>query len=328
MMDIVKGFGSELKINVNKFTYLKFFQNSRSSSLKRGFSVKNDFITANKMRKYLLNNYSILSLPMKKRDRFLKRAEKSVSESIKSRDVLLGGVSRLIETLDKEINNIGERLEEWYSVYFPELKAEDKEKYARMVLEIDRKNIDKKELAKIIGQKKADRIAEKAGKSLGAELPENDLGEIKVLASHQLSTVKLRKRYISYQDALADEICPNMARVCGADIAAKMIAHVGSLKKLALLPSSTIQVIGAEKALFKHLKNKKVPPPKHGIIFQHPYISSSPKRVRGKIARALSNSITTAAKADAFTKRNISEKLKNDLDKRYKKILSERSKRK
>jgi len=78
-----------------------------------------------------------------------------------------------------------------------------------------------------------------------------------------------------------------------------------------------------EKALFKHLKNRKIPPPKHGIIFQHPRISSSPKKVRGKIARTLANKLALAAKADAFSKRRISAELKKEFDGRYAEIMKE-----
>jgi nucleolar protein 56 len=112
-----------------------------------------------------------------------------------------------------------------------------------------------------------------------------------------------------------------MSEVAGPEIAAKLIAHVGSLKRLAFLPSSTIQVLGAEKALFKHLKNRRIAPPKHGIIFQHAKISNSPKEVRGKIARALANKLALAARADAFSKNFIAKQLKDDFEARCKEIL-------
>jgi nucleolar protein 56 len=98
---------------------------------------------------------------------------------------------------------------------------------------------------------------------------------------------------------------------------------VGSLSRLAFLPASAVQVLGAEKALFKHLRNKNIPSPKHGIIFQHARISSSPKSVRGKIARALANKLSLAAKADAFSKRRISPGLKADFDARFAQIMAE-----
>ena len=258
----------------------------------------------------------------KKRERFLKKAKRSVEEALKSRDMLLGGAAKSIETIDKVTNQLTEKLEEWYAVYFPEFRApEDRKKFVEAVLVIDRKNIDMKKLVGIIGEKRADEASEKAKKSLGADLEERDMKQIYLLAESIINLYKLGGEYEKYQNALAEEICPNISEVAGPDIAAKLVAHVGSLKKLGMLPSSTIQVLGAEKALFKHLKNKKVKPPKHGIIFQHPRISSSPKVVRGKIARVLANKIALASRADAFTKNHIAEKLKKDFDDRYKEIM-------
>lgn len=256
-----------------------------------------------------------------KRDKFLKKSKRTVSEALRSRDMLLSGVTKTIDDLDKIINQLVERLEDWYGIYFPELKLEDHMKYAELVMMLDRTDIDKKELSTLVGQKKADEITSKAEKTLGTKLEPEDLSQCHALARSILQMDKLRTGYEGYQKKLAEELCPNMSAVGGPDIAAKLVSHIGSLNKLAMLPSSTIQVLGAEKALFKHLKNKRVRPPKHGIIFQHPRIASSPKSVRGKIARVLANKLSMAAKADAFTKRDIAKRLKSDFDGRYKEIM-------
>ncbi len=260
----------------------------------------------------------------RKRERFLKKTKESVGEALKSRDMLLGGSAKSIETIEKAINQLTEKLEEWYAVYFPEFETlEDKKKFVQAVLVIDRKNIDVNKIAEVIGEKKANEAADKAKKSLGADLEDRDMKQIITLARAILELYDLETEYENYQNSLAREICPNMSHVAGPEIAAKLVAHVGSLKKIGMMPSSTIQVLGAEKALFKHLKNRKVNPPKHGIIFQHAKISSSPKAVRGKIARALANKIALASRADAFTKHNISDKLKKDFDNRYNEIMEQ-----
>ena len=222
------------------------------------------------------------------------------------------------------INLLGERLEEWYGIYFPELLLDDKVKYAQVTLGFTKAEPDDKGLAKIIGQKKAEEVIERSKQSLGANLTDRDLSECRALAENILLLSKLRKQYDKYQEELAKELCPNISEVAGANLAAKLITHVGSLARLAILPASTIQVIGAEKALFKHLRNRRIAPPKHGLIFQHPKISSSPKDIRGKIARALSNKIALAAKADAFTKNQLGAKLKKDFDERYDEIVKMR----
>ncbi|MBU0532771.1 NOP58 family protein [Candidatus Micrarchaeota archaeon] len=263
-----------------------------------------------------------------KRARFLRKSKESVKEAMRSRDMLLAGVTKAIETLDKTINLLEEQLEEWYSIYFPELKSTDKIKFARLVTILDLDDIDEKELSSLVGEKKASEISAVAKNSLGAKLSANDLAQCIALAKSIVSLDKQRSQYEEYQKKLAEELCPNVSEVAGPEIAAKLVAHVGSLYKLALLPASAIQVIGAEKALFKHLKNRKIPPPKHGIIFQHVRISTSPKKVRGKIARALANKITIATKADAFSKRRISAQIKKDFDERYNEIMAQYEKEK
>ncbi len=263
-----------------------------------------------------------------KREKFLKKSRGTVTKALMSRDMLLSGVTKTIEDLDKIINQLAERLQDWYGIYFPELKIDDYAKYAEAVLVIDRDDIDTRDLAKTVGQKKADEIAQKASSTLGTKLEGEDLAKCHSLARSVIQMNELRSEYERYQKKLANELCPNMSAVGGPDIAAKLVSHVGSLSKLAMLPSSTIQVLGAEKALFKHLKNKKVRPPKHGIIFQYPRISGSPKRVRGKIARVLANKLSMAAKADAFTKRDISKKLKEEFEERFTDIMEEHKKSK
>ncbi|MEW6036363.1 MAG: NOP5/NOP56 family protein [Candidatus Micrarchaeota archaeon] len=258
-----------------------------------------------------------------KRARFMKRARQTVMQALRSRDMLLASVTKSIEDLDKTINLLGERFEDWYGIYFPELRAEEKLQYCNAALMIDKENLDEKGLAVILGQKRASELAAAAKGSLGAKLSPKDHSECLSMARAIITLEKLRKDYEAYQKELANELCPNMSEVGGPEIAAKLVSHVGSLQRLALLPSSAIQVLGAEKALFKHLRNRKIPPPKHGIIFQHVRISASPKSVRGKIARALANQLSLASKADAFSKRSISPALKKKFDDRYAEIMKE-----
>jgi nucleolar protein 56 len=258
-----------------------------------------------------------------KRFKFMKKSREKVKDALKSRDMVIGTTSKTIRELDDVINSLGEKLEDWYAIYFPELKCDTKVKYAKAIVSINKKSIDLDALAKLVGQPSADNISKRALTSLGADLPDKDLQKIKECANMVLELDNLRTKYQQYENELADEICPNIKYLIGSEIAAKLIAHAGSLRRLALMPASTIQVIGAEKALFKHLKNKRLDPPKHGIIFQYVKISASPKAVRGKIARVLANNICTAAKADAFTKNDISKPLKEKMDGKIQAILDE-----
>lgn len=262
----------------------------------------------------------------------MKKAKFSVAEAYKSRDMLLSGVTKTVVDLDEAINLLSERLEHWYSVYFPELRTDDKLKFARFVLVFDKKNVDSSKIEEILGPKKASDVISLASSSMGADLPQGDLDQLRILASLIVSLSDARSQFERYQSSLASEIAPNLSSLAGPDIAAKLLSHVGSLKRLSILPSSTLQVLGAENSLFKHLKNRRIPPPKHGIIFQNPKISSSPKATRGKIARALSNKMALALKADAYTKRDLSASLKEDFEKRVAQIMDdfarEKSKRK
>jgi nucleolar protein 56 len=114
-------------------------------------------------------------------------------------------------------------------------------------------------------------------------------------------------------------IAPNTAEIIGPLIGARLIALSGGIQKMAMMPASTIQILGAEKALFR-FKKEGGRPPKHGVIFQHQTLNTAPKAQRGKIARLLAIKISTAIKADVFTKRNIANELQEDIKKRLQEI--------
>lgn len=255
---------------------------------------------------------------MKKREKFLKRTKEKMTEALRSRDVFIARMSRTIEEINEVLNLLGERLEEMVRLYYPKLEIKDREKYALLLSHLDKNGVEMKKISKIFGSGKANEIAKQMNEK---DINGEDLEKCKELSNEILSIYSLKKGFEEYEEKLCSEECPNLSHVGGPHLAAKLIAHVGSLGKLAMLPASTIQVIGAEKALFKHLRNKKVKPPKHGIIFQHARVSNSPKKIRGRIARTLAAKLSSAAKADAFTKNFIAEKLKKEFDKRYETLM-------
>jgi nucleolar protein 56 len=114
-------------------------------------------------------------------------------------------------------------------------------------------------------------------------------------------------------------IAPNTSKIIGPLIGARLIALAGGMQRMAMLPASTVQILGAEKALFR-FKKEGGRPPKHGVIFQHPLINRAQKTERGRIARLLANKISTAMKADVFTKRDIADELQKDIDIRLQEI--------
>jgi len=139
------------------------------------------------------------------------------------------------------------------------------------------------------------------------------------LAKLYLDMQAIRGNLTDYIDDAMKDVAPNIRELTGSLLGARLIALAGSLMKLALMPASTIQVLGAEKALFRALRGKGKPP-KHGVIFQHPEIFRSPRWQRGKIARALAAKLAIAAKADAFTGNFIAPRLKEEFMRRVQEV--------
>jgi len=128
-----------------------------------------------------------------------------------------------------------------------------------------------------------------------------------------------RKELEQYLRAQMEEVAPNISTLTGPVLGARLISLAGGLERLARMPSSTVQVLGAEKALFKHIKDG-IPPPKHGVIFQHTLVHNAPYWQRGKIARAFAGKISIAARVDATTGRDVSSDLNADLVKKVESI--------
>jgi nucleolar protein 56 len=146
-----------------------------------------------------------------------------------------------------------------------------------------------------------------------------DLGPILDLAKTLKDIYERKDQLEEFLKNKMDENAKNITYLVGPIIGARLIAKAGSLNKLSKLPSGTIQVLGAEKALFRHLKEGSNPP-KHGFLFQHPLVHRAPYWQRGKIARAFASKIAIAAKLDVHSDKNIGEDLKNDLLKRIDEI--------
>jgi len=253
----------------------------------------------------------------------LEHTRRKLKKVAQKRDLLAAQAVRAIDDLDKTLNLFAVRLREWYGVHFPELDelVPRHEQYLSLVLELGhRENFTIENLEKLgFPRQKAEKIAEAAKNSVGADLSDFDIEPIKVMAKMALDMRELRDRLVDYIDAVMREVAPNVTALVGSVLGARLISLAGSLEELATLPASTIQVLGAEKALFRALRTGGKPP-KHGVIFQYPEIHKSPKWQRGKIARALAGKLAIAAKVDAFTGRFIGDKLVEDLRKRIEEI--------
>ncbi len=202
-----------------------------------------------------------------------------------------------LNEIESSINLYSERLREWYLLYYPELsqKIRNPEAFAKIAAKESKKD------------------------SMGADLNDFDVNQLKDFAKFVSSTYKTRNVLENYLGTLMKKNFPNLNEVAGSKIGAALISIVGSAERLAKLPSSTIQVLGAERALFRHLTTG-ARPPKYGVILNHPLIQNAPRKLRGKIARALAAKISIAIKRDVYGGLFMGKDLKRDLDKKVKRI--------
>jgi nucleolar protein 56 len=250
-------------------------------------------------------------------------AKLRVKGATEKRDLVIAQAIQTLDDLDRIVNLFMGRLREWYGIHFPELDRliEKHETYARLVMNLGyRDNFSFETLEKEgIPKERTEVTAKAAQTSMGADIAEHDLAEIQALSRNVLKLYELRKNMENYVDKTMEEVAPNTRAVAGALLGARLIAIAGSLQNLAMRPASTIQVLGAEKALFRSLKTG-ARPPKHGLIFQHALLHDAKRWQRGKIARVLAGKLAIAARADAFGGRYVGDALKADIDKRLAEI--------
>ena len=234
------------------------------------------------------------------------RTRSKLKEDQEHDQVLIQAVRRLTE-LEKQFNRSFERLKAWYSLYFPELDQET----------------DKNQefLEEVYGTFKRKELMEQKNieETTGFKMDDRDLDQLKTF----VKTVELlddeKESLTGYIESLAEELMPNTSSVAGPLLAAKTVSEAGSLKKLARMPSSTVQVLGAEKALFRHMEGKGSAP-KHGIIFLHHTVSGLPEGKRGKMARYLANKLTLAARLDMYNGNFKGKTYREQVEKKFREL--------
>ena len=200
--------------------------------------------------------------------------------------LLIVQTSNAITDINKSINILVKRLREWYLYVLPEL--EDKIE-------------DHKLFAELVSKSKNDLMKKyKIKDTMGTELKKEDFSAILSLSSLILDLFKQKEKKEKYLEKLMQKNCPNLTTLAGYSVGAQLISKAGSLKSLVMMPASTVQLLGAEKALFRHMLNKKARPPKHGLILQHELLQKAKKQNRGKVARGLADKIAIAVKVDYF----------------------------
>jgi nucleolar protein 56 len=247
-----------------------------------------------------------------RREAFQLLAKSSVARA-RGRDAGVVQAVRAFDELQESENRVNERLREWYGLHFPELaRLVPTEKYAGLVA----KGEPREEVLKGLG------LGEAA--SSGSPLSEADMAAVRSFAS---AAVALRRESDEQAKALKSavrEVAPNLSELLGPLLAARLIESAGSLERLARLPSSTVQLLGAERALFRHLREGKAPP-KHGVLFLHPSVHGAPHWARGRIARALAGKATIAARVDAAGRRSdLGAALRATFERRVKAVLAQK----
>lgn len=197
---------------------------------------------------------------------------------------------------------------EWYGWHFPELVkiVSDNYSYCRLVTYIkDKKTLTNDQLHDLAAyinddQELAQAIIDAAKMSMGQDVSEADIDNIITFAAKVVSLADFRKQIYEYLAEKMAVVAPNLAKLIGEVVGARLISHAGSLTNLSRYPSSTVQILGAEKALFRALKTKGNTP-KYGLIYHSSFIGRAGAKNKGRISRFLANKCSIASRIDAYS---------------------------
>eukprot|EP00172_Hildenbrandia_rubra_P001283 Plantae.Rhodophyta-Hildenbrandia_rubra.ctg18294.p3 GENE.Plantae.Rhodophyta-Hildenbrandia_rubra.ctg18294~~Plantae.Rhodophyta-Hildenbrandia_rubra.ctg18294.p3 ORF type:complete len:532 (-),score=144.22 Plantae.Rhodophyta-Hildenbrandia_rubra.ctg18294:6996-8591(-) len=217
-------------------------------------------------------------------------------------DTMIVQAISLLDDLDKEINTYAMRLREWYGWHFPEVSKIITENVAyaaavdKMGMRSQAKHTD---FSGILDEDVEDSMKRAAEISMGTEISEEDMLNIRSLCQQVLTLSEYRGTLFEYLKNRMAAIAPNLTAMVGELVGARLIAHAGSLLSLAKYPASTVQILGAEKALFRALKTKHATP-KYGLIFHASVVGQAPMKHKGKISRTLASKCALAIRVDAL----------------------------
>ncbi len=201
-------------------------------------------------------------------------------QEAEGRDQLMVQAVRALDDMDEANNELSERLRPWAGLHAPEEAAAEgsNEAFAAAV---------------------ADDARQADADGTGMSLRDRDADILQRFAGHLSDGYALRAELEAYVEAVAEQVVPNLSAVLEPLLAARLVSEAGSLEKLARMPSSTVQVLGAEEAMFRHLEGEGSAP-KHGVLFMHRYVRQAPEGSRGKMARVLANKASIAARLDQY----------------------------
>lgn len=209
----------------------------------------------------------------------------------------------LLDDLDKDLNNFAMRLKEWYGWHFPELSKilSDSLVYAKSVKVMGRRsNAKSTDFGKIgVPEDLEEEVKRAAETSYGTEVTDEDMEHIHCLADRVINLLEYRQELATYLKTRMTAIAPNLTHLVGDLVGARLISHAGSLLNLSKHPASTIQVLGAEKALFRAMKTKSNTP-KYGLLYHANLVGKSHSKFKGKIARVLGAKLALSIRVDAL----------------------------
>ncbi len=259
----------------------------------KGFEIEETSDEDNRARQFALDNFRMLA------EKGFAESDEMLNEIIskaceiysslkagKGRERILPHAVGVYDELNKELNEFSERLREWYGIESMEDVMEAK---------------SQEELAKTIASKKSPSVFEK-----------DDMKAVSMFAEAVLRLHEAKKYMESYIGSLEKEMMPTLTAVAGGILTSRLIAEAGGLEKLARMPSSRVQLLGAEKALFRHLR-ERTKAPKYGLLFGHRLVQQAPPERKGKVARLVAAKISLAAKIDFFSKVDRGKEMADDL---------------
>ena len=224
----------------------------------------------------------------------------------KSDNMIIQSIA-LLDQLDKDINTFAMRVREWYSWHFPELVkvVPDNIQYARVVRVVKNKADLTEESIPAIDEVLMDEqcsrdVLDAARSSMGTDVSPVDLINIELFAARVVNLAEYRANLHDYLISKMSAVAPNLAALIGEQVGARLISHAGSLTSLAKYPASTVQILGAEKALFRALKTKGKTP-KYGLLYHSTYIGRAKTKNKGRISRYLANKCSIASRMDCFS---------------------------
>lgn len=256
---------------------------------------------------------------MELREGLIERAKKGIKDAYSSEEhPLIQAVNAWLE-LTKSHNLAAERLGEWFGVYAPSLEQLPPASTAKLTMLAASGELDRESVAGVVGKEKAALVYAKMADGLGRKMNSDESDAVAGFVDYVLRAEAAIERLEAYLKAASNRLMPNATYLTDEKIAAELLSKAGSLERLASMPASTVQLLGAEKALFKHIKYGSKPP-KYGVLFKLPAVTAAPKDQKGRVARAYATKICIALKADFFSKRFIAEELKKSLDESLRRI--------